>query len=253
MRRTIAFRTTAFDTTPLIAEVSNYEMFRDSDPYIDEGSICDFPEKKTVEYLLGNYFSKDLLISELASVSTTPHLDFSPFAEISEPVLEYEDRKKIGDVDLLLIPKNRPDVSIAVEFKRVKVKCYSKDDESVNKVEEIRRKGIKQAKILADIGFSQVYLGIMLQYDGRKMRNEHIFFRYSDGPASNDVYDLIYTEKIDPRVGIFYLRLNQPTGRNFSKQGSIGIFIDRVAARQKQSFALTNRLKELHDSKIATP
>jgi len=245
------FRTTAFDTTPLIDGVYKYEMFRDSDPNIHEDSICDFSEKGTVEYLVSTYFTRDLLLTELGSFSGTNYPDYRPFVEVSEPVLTYEDQKKIGDVDLLLIPKNRPDAAIAIEFKRVKVKCHSKDEESVNKVEEIRRKGIRQAKALADIGFYQVYLGIILQYDGREMKNEHILSRISDGPRSNDVYELIFTEEIDQRVGIFYIRFNQTTGRHFSKQGTIGISVDRVAHRQKQCAYLTNRIKELHNTKAS--
>jgi hypothetical protein len=66
-----------------------------------------------------------------------------------------------GDVDILLCAKNLPNVATAIEVKRVKVGASAFRSGRPNKLHEFEE-GVRQANLLARVGFSQVYLFVLV-------------------------------------------------------------------------------------------
>lgn len=72
-----------------------------------------------------------------------------------------------GDVDILLARLDRPDRSIAIEVKRIKVGRRAFETGKINRATAIQE-GVEQANRLARVGFHHVYLYAIVLVDSRE-------------------------------------------------------------------------------------
>lgn len=243
MKRTIVFRTIVRQVIKLKPNQYTYPLFQDTSHGAE--SVTSYNEQSTVRWLFAERYFQEAFVSEYVRCTGRNPGFVQGYLEVMEPVLSAKDQRKIGDIDLLLVPQESGVGSIAFEFKRVKVISYGAEEEKVNKVETVRKKGIKQVNNLIDLGFSEVYLVILLQYDGRHYQEKHSLFRYSSGSSSNQAYDIVFESSLHPDAGVIYLRLNQPTDQNIETFHITGIAIDRKAIVREQPNELKNRIAEL--------
>lgn len=174
------------------------------------------------------------------------------FSETLHLPLQYKYHIKVkgfsendSDLDLLLADTQKPQFAWEFEFKVVKIKT----SESINKLGGIK-KCIHQTNAKIQLGFHKVYLIVLIIFDGREKVINNIFFRGADRMKLEEIYtrDL---SKLDPKSGIAFIELIQPTSKNFLEQAAMNILHYRIPHEQIQSSALTEKIaKRLQDGII---
>lgn len=109
-----------------------------------------------------------------------------------------------GDVDILLCAPGRPDLAVAIQVKRIKVR-----NDRLNKLQEFK-KGVRQANLLAKIGFSQVYLFVLVVVDSRERNAGKTSYEGADQNLRRTIEQAISTTKLDSRVGLMRYEFVQP-------------------------------------------
>ena len=109
-----------------------------------------------------------------------------------------------GDVDILLVGKNRPQDSIAIEAKRLTVPAAAIENLNVYNLGELK-KAVEQANRLAEIGFSEAYLYVFVVIDTRAQNAGTESWRGAPmevrAKIENDL--AMGQSELDPRVGLF--------------------------------------------------
>jgi hypothetical protein len=145
-----------------------------------------------------------------------------------------------GDVDLLLVPNEQPGFSVAIQIKRVKVRGTR-----LNKLHEFEA-GIEQANLLAQVGFSQVYLFIFVVVDTREQNGGKLSYSGPDTEVRSKVEQAIaYSNKFDPRVGLIHYQFVQPMDHPPLGVGTYGVHLVRRAELVAQPAELTNAIVKL--------
>src|SRR5205807_941816 len=98
----------------------------------------------------------------------------------------------------------RPDLAIAIEAKRVKVRSGR-----LNKLHDFK-KGVRQANLLARIGFSQVYLFVFVVVDSREQNAGRMSYDGTDSYLRSVIEQAISVSDLDPRVGLMHYEFVQP-------------------------------------------
>jgi len=133
-----------------------------------------------------------------------------------------------GDIDILLVPPDRAELSIAIEVKRVKVAATAFAGGRPNKLKEIA-KAYQQANRLAEAGFSQVYCFLLVVVDSRS-NNEG---RFSYEGLTTSLKQLIDTaisiEGLNDRVGLVHFEFVQPIDDEPLGSGTYGGDMKRLA------------------------
>jgi hypothetical protein len=125
-----------------------------------EPSLVDIPESELVRRLLTDPHWQQRIVG----IHGIPD-DARPYPEVS---LDGLDAK--GDIDILLVAPLHPQFATAIQVKRIKVKDTTFVSGTPNKLEaldELKR----QANLLADLGFAQVFSFAMVVVDSRKHNN----------------------------------------------------------------------------------
>jgi hypothetical protein len=158
-------------------------------------------------------------------------------------------RKSIpGDVDILIVPRGRPEQSTAIQVKRYKIRIVSDDADYSRQIErmaELFKEGVRQANENDGLGFSQVYLWIAILIDSR-VRNQG---RYTyDGPDSrlrSAIQNTIFTANLHTRVGLITNEFVQAMDRPPFELSSSGLHLQRLATAAPQPEDLTRWLETL--------
>jgi hypothetical protein len=140
----------------------------------------------------------------------------------------------VGDVDILLVPPERPDQATAIEVKRIKVR-----NGDANKLHEFE-KGVRQANLLATIGFHQAYLYILVAVDSRESNSGDN--TYDDGMSpelKGQIRQLISPHKLADGVGLVHQEFVQPMDSAPLGVGSYGGHLVRLAGSRQQSAQVT--------------
>ena len=114
-----------------------------------------------------------------------------------------------GDIDALLIPPNTPSEAIGVQIKRIKVQDDTFRTEAPNKLHELA-KGTRQANLLAQLGFCQVFYFVFIVVDSRLQNGGR---RSYEGLTSNLRAKLdaaVSVDGLDTRVGLAQFEFVQP-------------------------------------------
>lgn len=144
-----------------------------------------------------------------------------------------------GDVDILLCSADDPGLATAIEVKRIKVGAGAFLVAQPNKLHEFEV-GVRQANMLADIGFCQVYLYVLVVVDSREQNAGRRTYDGLTPDLRRIVSDTISTESLAPRVGLFECEFVQPMDHAPLGVGSYSGHLHRLAQSVAQAPALTN-------------
>ncbi len=156
-------------------------------------SITSIPEGELVRELMSSHISRLDLVN-IAGYPEDP-LDF-----YSLPLTGLPGDPK-GDIDLLLCDPRSPHQATAIQVKRFKVVLDDLREGVPNKLKEFA-KGIKQANLLAEIGFFQVYLYVFVQVDARVPNSARGTFNGPSNRLSERLRDYFAPGDLLPRVGL---------------------------------------------------
>ena len=164
-------------------------------------SIADIPEASLVQHLLSDQYWR----SNILGIRGIPNdaLDFQRVPLDNVP------GDCVGDIDILLCSQNRPDSATAIEVKRIKVGAEALRTGQPNKLHEYK-KGIKQANALMRIGFSQVYLYVLVVVDSREQNVGRISYAGPSPEIRNAIESTISVSGLDPRIGLLRYEFIQP-------------------------------------------
>ncbi len=146
----------------------------------------------------------------------------------------------LGDVDLLLSSPGRPETSIALEAKKVKVSRAGLRSGQPNNRNGLV-KGIRQANLLERIGFSQVYLWVFVAVDSREQNGGRITFEGLSPDLAGKIRGWIepLVANLHPRAGLVQLELVQPMDYAPLGQGTTHLHLIRLATPAPQPSAVT--------------
>jgi len=139
----------------------------------------------------------------------------------------------IGDVDVLVVPDDAPEHSIAIQAKRIKVgsNAFATGEPNLlTKLPKLRQ----QANLLAEIGFSQTYCYVLVVVDSRQNNNGEFRYDGLDQRLREKLGSLDFLSGLDERVGVMQFEMVQPVDdRPLGAESFSGRCV-RVAKQQLQ-------------------
>lgn len=201
-------------------------------------SVTSMTEDQAIKWLFNSFPFRQTFIERFFGNSNSIYSFFGK----KDPFVVHG--KKPGDIDILLVDKERPDKIIAFECKRLKVTSVDSPLPKVNNANGIKH-GVKQANGLQSLGFYKSYLMIILLDDSRHFDYPNTMMRNSKWQEVEEIYDIPWNEPLNQDVGIVFVKITQPTGKHFNEMAGIGYCIDKEANEQEQTTSMTNRIKEL--------
>jgi hypothetical protein len=133
-----------------------------------------------------------------------------------------------GDVDILAWAPPRTDEAVAFEVKRFKVVVEQDSWARLNKLHEFQQ-GVRQANLLARIGFCQVYLWVLVVVDSRAQNVGTISYAGMNSDTNREVGAAVDTRGLDSRIGVVVHELVQPMDNPPLTVGSGGIHLIHAA------------------------
>ena len=129
-------------------------------------------------------------------------------------------------------------MTTAIEVKRIKVGASAFRSGQPNKLHEFE-KGVRQANLLAAVGFSQVYLYVIVVIDSREQNASRITY---DGPTPelrHTIRSAISIAGLESRIGLEHHEFVQPMDSAPLGLGTYFGHLDRIAQTAQQPTALT--------------
>lgn len=239
MKTNLEFKVVAFDTMiiPTQKKTNTHSLFVDNSEY-DGESITKKIEEKIVLWLFNQEPAKELVFSQLGI-----HRSALIKLQVKDPII-VNPSKKPGDIDVIFWEQNQPDRAIVIECKRVKVTAIDSGTDKINKIKSIKD-GVIQANALHEFGFHKTYLAIIAEVDGRNRKGYNVLFRSSTPQTFSQIYDFPLRAKLHNDIGILFIEIVQPTGKEISNMAYVGICIDKQASLLEQPHHLTNLVKIL--------
>jgi len=216
------------------------EFFNESNK--SDPSVTELTEQEIVKWIFDNYDIRNIIIEEIYGLSDK---DLTIKLEVKEPLLNKDDQKIIGDIDVVIIPKNNPEKTIIIEFKRVKVSTLTGKSVRANKIPTIRKKGFSQIKKLRKFNYYKTYLGVIIEDNARNVESANTILRDSKSEIVNSIFNINSDNTLENKAGLFFIKMTQPTGENFEFRYNFGITIEKEATEIIQEKYITERIKEL--------
>jgi hypothetical protein len=164
-------------------------------------SLTSIPEAELVRRLLTHQFNR----ADLLGIHSIPS-DPLTLTQVSLTALPGSPK---GDVDVLACAQSRPEEAVAFEAKRFKVVVEGGSWDRPNKLHEFPE-GVRQANLLAQVGFCQVYLWVLVVVDSRKQNAGRVSYAGMSSELRSEVASAITTCGLDPRIGVVQYELVQP-------------------------------------------
>jgi hypothetical protein len=199
-------------------------------------SIADIPESELVVRVLGDQHWRSSLFAIRGIPYNCRLLPRVPLAGLPGNIR--------GDVDVLLLPPLHPEQSIAVEVKRIKVGLEAIRTKRPNKMHEFK-KGVRQANLLAELGFSQVYLWVLVMVDTREQNAGRYTYEGLHSELRSKIGELFSTAGLDQRVGLVHYEFVQPMDFAPLSIGTHGGNLIRLAQEVDQPPHLTAWVDQL--------
>ncbi len=145
-----------------------------------------------------------------------------------------------GDIDVLRFPVGKPELATAIQVKRIKVSAKSLRTGQPNKLSDSQN-GVRQANLLSDLGFHQVYLYLCVQVDSRELNAGRFGFEGS----TKEIKSLIRTHSstlaasLRSNVGLCVWEFTQSMDDVPLGAGAFGGHLVRLAKQRTQSYELT--------------
>ena len=193
-------------------------------------SVADIPESSLVQRLLADRYWR----STILNIRGIPDqaLDFERVSLRGAP------GSFLGDVDIILCPESEPASATAIEVKRIKVSAGAFRRGRPNKLHEFG-KGVRQANLLAAVGFSQVYLYILVVIDSRDNSAGGATYDGATSELRNAIRGAMSIAGLEPRIGLVHHEFVQSVDDAPLGRGAYFGHLERIAQAAKQSTALT--------------
>jgi hypothetical protein len=143
-----------------------------------------------------------------------------------------------GDIDVLFCAPNLPEQAVAYQLKRIKFGINQLRNETPGKLGEFE-KLVRQANLLARMGFWEVYATVIVVVDAREQNEGKVTFQGLSSRMKSLISSAISTESLDERVGLGMLEFAQPMDYVPFTVGTHGLNIRRFAKPTMQSKELT--------------
>ncbi len=234
MRTHLVFHTVVFDTQTFLA--SGAMTYFQEDDKADSQSVRDVHETPIVRWLFSQDTFRSLIIGQLIKSDDSAEYELN----VIDPIIE-NTHKKPGDVDILICSPQHPDQAIAVETKRVKVLLSDDGSQKVNKLGDLEE-GIVQANGLQSLGFWKSYFMPIILVDARKTQSANTILKYQIQKETRPIYEIPLQSSMNGDVGVAFVEIIQPTGRDYREQGSVGICVDKEARELRQPARLTENV-----------
>lgn len=240
MSKMLTFRMMAFDTQTLPEEIlTGYtQTFFNDDLNSKDESAARQDEKTILKWIFNHPVLRMMFFEEL-SVKTAPRYKL----EVGHPIVE-NPNKKPGDIDVLIWEQECPHEAMALECKRVKVIVDDSGRDKANKVNAIGD-GVAQANAVLNLGFHRTYLAVLTVVDGRLRKECNTLFRGSTNETFKRVYEFPQRDKLHKDIGIMFLELIQPTGKDIDRMAAVAIAVDRPPKPREQPVSLNNKISLL--------
>ncbi len=203
-----------------------------NDPEITHLSIADIREDELVRRLLSN----PLWRVDMFELHGIPR----GMLDKQKVPLETAPGRFKGDVDVLLCAPDHPAEAVAFEMKRIKFGISAlRAGGRPNKLKEFD-KAIQQANRLAQVGFWQVYLYVIVAVDAREQNAGKHSYQGLSSELKSLVASVITPQGLNTRVGLCDLEFTQPMDYAPLTVGAHGMRLHRLATTLPQSEELTN-------------
>jgi hypothetical protein len=157
-----------------------------------------------------------------------------------------------GDIDILVIPKEQPEQSTAIQVKRfaarVRMNAEGHDEVEGGTPERFRKlmlKGIKQANRTKKIGFSHVYLWIFVVVDTRERNSGWYTYEGPDSLLRSQIHQAISPMGLNPTIGLMHFEWVQPMDRPPFELNTHGGHLTKLAESTPQPQELTDWLRTM--------
>lgn len=198
-------------------------------------------EDEAVNWLMDNPDFRKLLFDTIFPVSSSvKHL-----CGVKEPITV--PNKMPGDIDILLYEEGKEENAIGIECKIVKSESRENQLPKINKITSVQKKGTKQANGYFEIGFSRVYLLVILLDDGRNYKNPNVMFRTTPSETLKELYGFDWKTKMNDNIGIIYAHVNQFTSNHINQTKGLGLRVEREATYIRQDANLTKKIQSLNN------
>ncbi|HZS09347.1 MAG TPA: hypothetical protein VFD58_31220 [Blastocatellia bacterium] len=242
MRTTLYFRTTWIDTADFkvgqpVPAGTEIRFFTDHDATIGTAVIKE-NEIAIIEWLLRSQ-ARNLLLESLCLP-----LDSHTATAVREPVID-DSQMKPGDLDLLICPPRRPDLSAALQCKRVTVEVEADNCDQIRKLGDIKDVVLQANKQKQRYGFHQNYLAIIIQSFVARRSSSEVIFRGITSGSLKQIYEFNYRDKVHDDVGVIFIDITQLTWQSVDRMARVGVCVDRRAEMLLQPSRVTGRIEEL--------
>jgi hypothetical protein len=247
----LTYEQTSYDTSRLAAGQTKF-FHVDAAPDSSAG-VTDLEEKQIIRWIMGNPLARKRMLAALRLPDDTTYR-----AEVVRPFYTLAER----DIDLILCPRNSPQIAVALECKRLKIRSLNPDQDQLTKLQEIAH-GVIQANELYNgrNAFFQTYLCIIAEVEafseqGGFEADENIpcrGIRSHTSPARGDkgrttlkqMVEFPGRERLHRDVGILHFEIVQPSHNSIDQRGNIRALVYRRAECRDQFSSLTNRVAEI--------
>jgi hypothetical protein len=197
---------------------------------LTNSSIAEIPEDRLIGYILDDA----LWGTELFQFAGMP----SGMETRQCVPLDTAPGKPRGDVDILFCAPTIPEQAVAYQVKRIKFGINHVRNQVPGKLGEFE-KLVRQANILARLGFWQVYAAVIVVVDTREQNAGKLTYQGLSSKLRSLISSAISTEFLDERVGLAVLEFTQPMDYEPLTIGTHGLNVRRFAKSITQSEELT--------------
>lgn len=206
-------------------------------PELTHPSVADIREEDLVDRLLSDVYSR----------SNYFELHGLPRGMLNKQrvSLNKAPGESKGDIDVLSCAPGRPEEAVAFEVKRIKFGVSAlRPGGRPNKLQEFA-KAVQQANRLAQLGFWQVYLYVIVVVDAREQNAGRLTYEGLSSELQYLVSSTITLEGLDKRVGLCDLDFTQPMDYAPLTVGTGGLHLHRLSTPALQSAELTTWVKDI--------
>ncbi|MDP2345593.1 MAG: hypothetical protein Q8O67_31910 [Deltaproteobacteria bacterium] len=199
-------------------------------------------EDDAIRYLLGTHHHR---ANFLVECGLGPDTEIR--TSVQHPITSGE-RGKLGDVDVLLVPKEQPHRALAVEAKLVRViaketKPGEPDADEHSKFPKLRH-GAEQVLELLDLGFHRVVFLVFLLVDGSNRAQYNVLAR-SPTTESRRLVAGYASTAVNAGAGLCMIEVVQPGLKSFSKLSQVNVGMYSQPSLNEQRSRLTERVQSV--------
>lgn len=207
-------------------------------------STADIREGNLVEYLLAVPYWRRWMFDHYGIPDDPIYMDMVPLITVPGGL------PRKGDIDVMLCGRGRFEETVVYQVKRVKVNSTQLRSKTPAKLRDLQE-AVRQANLLAEIGFWKVYLYTFTLIDARELSllgHDRVHFNEIKHKISCAIDGSIGS--LHGRVGVFEIDLTQTTDSQPITFDHAGGHLRRPATAAPQSYELTKWIGETFASRV---